>query len=100
VERALGAENLDCWSQKIDNESVTLGILSEDPLPVWSAPGHFPSWAAVISMAVCPGIGVVIVALTTWRLRTKILVGTGGTVIWIMAFGLLLVFYRGGPTPA
>jgi hypothetical protein len=51
-------------------------------------------------MLVCPLIGIFIVGFTTWKRRSKVLVGVGGTGLWIAAFGLMILFHRAGPTGA
>jgi|GEM_PF-6833111 len=63
--------------------------------------GRFPGWVAVAGMAVCPLVGVFMVALTTWRTRSKLAVGIGGLVIWVAAFWFVVVFRStAGPTGA
>jgi len=48
-------------------------------------------------MLVCPLIGVYMVNLTTWRLRSKILVGLVGSIFWIGAVGLVIFSHRATP---
>jgi hypothetical protein len=64
------------------------------------ARGSFPGWSAVVGMVLFPLIGVFIVGLTAWKLRSKVLVGVGGCVLWILAVGLLFASSHAGPTPA
>ncbi len=77
-----------------------VGSLSEQPPRRLSPGGKFPSWAAVVGMFVFPLIGLFMVGLTTWRMRSKVLVGIGGSIIWIVALGLLIASSRAGPTGA
>jgi hypothetical protein len=80
--------------------TMKFGILTEDLPPQPSTGGGFPSWAALVGMVVCPLIGMFIVGLTTWNLRSKVLVGIGGSTLWIVAVGLMIVSHRAGPTGA
>jgi hypothetical protein len=49
-------------------------------------------------MVICPLIGVFIVSLTTWNLRSKVLVGVGGSILWVVGFALVVASHRAGPT--
>jgi hypothetical protein len=51
-------------------------------------------------MLVCPLIGLFMLGLTTWKMRSKVLVGIGGSILWIVAVGLLIFSHRAGPTGA
>lgn len=74
--------------------------MSEQPSAKISPDGKFPGWAAVVGMLVCPLIGLFIVGLTTWKMRSKVLVGTVGCILWIAAFALMILNGRAGPTGA
>jgi hypothetical protein len=77
---------------------MSLETLSEQPQSQVSPNGSFPSWVAFVAMLIFPLIGVFIVALTTWRLRLKVIVGICGSILWIVAAGLTILFDLGGPT--
>jgi hypothetical protein len=51
-------------------------------------------------MLVFPLIGLLMVGLTSWKIRSKVLVGIGGSILWIVAVGLLISSSRAGPTGA
>jgi hypothetical protein len=51
-------------------------------------------------MLVCPLIGLFMVGLTTWKMRSKVLVGIDGSILWIAAFALMIFLHRAGPTGA
>lgn len=74
--------------------------MSAQPSAKISPDGKFPGWAAVVGMFVCPLIGLFIVDLTTWKMRSKVLVGTAGSILWIAAFALMILLHRAGPTGA
>jgi hypothetical protein len=74
--------------------------LSEQPPVQLSPGGKFPGWAAVVGVLVFPLIGLFMVGLTNWRTRSKVLVGIGGSILWIVALGLLIASSRAGPTGA
>jgi hypothetical protein len=72
--------------------------VDEEAPPQLSPGGRLPGWTAVVGMAICPFIGVFIVGLTTWKLRSKVVVGVGGTILWIAAFGLFISTHPFSPT--
>jgi hypothetical protein len=74
--------------------------LNEELPPRLSLDGKFPGWAALLGMLVCPLIGLFMVGLTTWTMRSKVLVGIGGSIVWLVALGLMIFTNLGGPTGA
>jgi hypothetical protein len=74
--------------------------LSEELPPQLPPDAKFPGWAALVGMLVCPLIGLFMVGSTTWKMRSKVLVGIAGSILWFVAFGLVIFSHRGGPTGA
>jgi hypothetical protein len=54
--------------------------------------GKFPGWAAAVCMAIFPPIGLFMVGLTTWKVRTMVLFGIGGSILWITGFAQVIPY--------